>query len=320
MSGEATSVRIISIALRVLLVFVTYAFLLVATAGLVGTAALVRAPAAVPLERESIMGLPVVALASAGLTSLLILRSRWSGSKLALGIGLTFFGAHTLLPELEAWGWRESLPRGPDSPAVSLFAGAVLATMLALAAVVILGRSSPAPELGHSAPAPEAIHGARPRAAAFVELVLDLASAALAYVAIYFILGCSMGWYSAGFGSGSSDKGPLCLARSATLLGAAPELLYVEAVRGFVWALIAMTIARMLRGGVIETALALGAFVALAGPVHALLPSSTPLVDRLSSSSLTVLGSHFTLGILLAFWLSRRAPAFDPRRAESHAR
>jgi hypothetical protein len=310
MSGEATSVRIISIALRVLIVFVTYAFLLVTTAGLVATAELVRAPAAVPLEREPLMGLPVVALASAGLTSFLILRSLWSGSKLALGIGLTFFGAHTVLPELEALGWRESLSRSPGSVGVSLFAGAVLATMLAAAAVVILGRS---------APAPRAIHAARPSAVAFVGLVLDLASAALAYVAIYFGLGCSMGWYSAGLGSAGSETGPLCLARSAALLGATPDLLWVEAVRGSVWALIAATIARMLRGGVIETALALGAFVALAGPVHALLPSSAPLVDPLSSRSLAVLGSHFTLGILLAFWLSRRAPTFDAGRAERHA-
>jgi hypothetical protein len=310
MSGETTSIRIISIALRVLIVFVTYAFLLVATASLVATAELVRAPAAVPLGHESVMGLPVVALASAGLTSFLILRSRWSGSKLALGIGLTFFGAHTVLPELEAVGWRNSLSRSPGSAGVSLFTGAVLAMMLAAAAVVILGRS---------APAPKAIRVARPSAAAFVGLVLDVASAALAYVAIYFGLGCSMGWYSAGLGSGS-DTGPLCLARSAALLGATPDLLWVEAVRGSIWALIAVTLTRMLRGGVIETALALGAFVALSGPVHALLPSSAPLVDPLSSRSLAVLGSHFTLGILLAFWLSRRAPTFEAAgRAERHA-
>jgi hypothetical protein len=310
MSGELTSVRIISIALRVLLVFVTYAFLLVATAGLVGTAELVSTASSVPLEGNSLIGLPVVALASAGLISFIILRSRWSGSKLALGIGLTFFGAHTLLPELEAWGWRHSRSRSPGSVAVSLFAGAVFATMLAPAAVAILRRPAPAPQV---------IHTARPTAAAFMGMALDLGSAALAYGALYFGLGCSMGWYSAGLGSAGSDTGALCLAPSAALLGATPDLLWVEAVRGSVWALVAMTIARMLRGGVIETALALGAFVALAGPVHALLPSSAPLVDPLSSRSVAVLGSHFTLGILLAFWLSPRAPSFDPGRVERHA-
>lgn len=310
MSGETASVRMISIALRVLLVFVTFAFLLVATAGLVATAELVTTPAAIPLPRESLTGLPVVALASAGLTSFLILRSRFSGSRLALRIGLTFFGAHTVLPELEALGFRESLSRGPGSVAVSLFAGAVFAMMLAPAAVVILGRPAPS----------EATPTARPTAGALVGLVLNLGSAALAYVAVYFGLGCSMGWYPAGLHSAGSDTGPFCLANSAALLGAAPELLWVEALRGLVWALIAMTIARMLRGGVIETALTLGAFVALAGPVHALLPSSAALVDPLSARSLAVLGSHFALGVVFAFWLSRRTPSFDPERVESHAR
>ncbi len=309
MSTEAASVRIISVALRVLLVFVAYASLLVATAGLVATAERVAAPGAVPFERESLLGLPVVALASAGLTSFLILRSRFSGSRLALRIGLTFFGAHTLLPELDAFGWRQTLPRGAVSVAVSLFAGAVFATMLASSAVVILGRTGPAREV---------IHAPRASARAIVGLALDLASAAAAYVAIYFGLGCSTGWYDAAPGSAGGESGLLCLGRSATLLAAMPQLWWVEAVRGCVWALVALTIARMLRGSVIEAAVALGAFAALAGPVHSLLPNPALLGHAGAGHSLVVLMSHFAWGVLLAFWLSRAAPSVDASHAKGH--
>jgi hypothetical protein len=76
----------------------------------------------------------------------------------------------------------------------------------------------------------------------------------------------------------------------------------------------------MLRGGLVETALALGGFVALAGPVHALLPSSAALVDPHSARSVAVMGSHFAWGVLLALWLGRRVPSVNAGRVEASAR
>jgi hypothetical protein len=76
----------------------------------------VAAPAAPPAGPEPLRGLPVVALASAGLVPWLVLRSHWLGSKLAVGIALAFFGAHTVLPELEALAAPAAPRRRRDEP------------------------------------------------------------------------------------------------------------------------------------------------------------------------------------------------------------
>jgi hypothetical protein len=286
MSDTSAVVRIGRVMLQVLLVFATYALLLALTDALFSTASLVRMPSAGASASESILRLPAVALASTGVLSFIVLRARCSGASLALRLGLGFFALHTLQPMIEAVGWSQSSARDFGDIPTSLFAGAVFAGLLAPAAVVILGRSRPDPQ-----PAPPQALGT----ASLADWSPRLGAAVLAYLVIYFGLGCWVGWYPSG--RAVCDGG-------SNLLFTAPGLLWIEAIRGLLWALIAILIVQTLRRGVAEASLTLGVLFALAAPVHRLLPSPAWLGDGASDDELAYVASHFVLGVLLASGLT----------------
>lgn len=283
MDQETTPIRIFSTASRVLLVFVTYALLLVATASLVSTAGLVAAPAAPEPGPEPLRGLPIVALASAGLVSWFVLRSRWLGAKLASAVALTFFGVHTVLPELEALAAPGSFSRAESGAAGSWFGGAVFAATFAVAAVVILGRA------GRTEPRLE-------RDAARLTLFFDavkVSAAAGSYAIVHTALGYRWGWSMA----------PEGLASGMTL------------VRGALWALMGLALVRLLRRGAAETSVAVGLFFALGPSAAQLLPSPLLPAAWASRQDWALAASQLATGAALALWFSWKGPRFlAPRR------
>jgi hypothetical protein len=310
MDTESISLRIWSTAARVLLVFVTYALLLVVTNGVVSTSGLVAAPA-VPLPGpEPLRGLPVVALASAGLVSWLALRSHWLGSKLAVGIALTFFGVHTVLPELEALAAPGSFLRGESGAAGSWFGGAVFAATFAAAAVVILGRT------GRVELEPRPYPG---RATSIVADTVKVAAAAGLHGIVHAALGCRWGWYPAP--EGVAFRGPLGFfcpemkgVSGAAFAGG------LELSRSSLWALIGLLLVRLLRRGPTETSLAVGLFFALAAPVQQLLPSPLMPGGWASGQRWALAASQLATGVALALWFSWQGPSFlAPRRGRHSA-
>jgi hypothetical protein len=304
MESERISVRVVSTASRVLLVFVTYALLLVATAGLVSTAGLVAVPATPRPGPESIPGLPIVALASAGLLSWVVLRSHWSGGKLALGLAAAFFCAHTVLPELDARMAPGSFSRPEDGAAGSWFGGAVFAATFAATAVALLGRRR--------------ADGERPlelaRAASILASTLKFALAAALQAITYALLGCRLGWYPAGQLPLRGPVDLLCRGVASSGTTVAPVAGWPELLRGSIWALVGLILVRLLRRGPAETSLAVGLFFALAGPVHQLLPS--PLVPGAwaAGEQMALATSQLVCGAALALWYSWDGPAPLVRR------
>ena len=312
MDTDALSVRIFSTASRVLLVFITYALLLVTTAGLVSISGPVGAPAAPASGSEPLHPLPIVALGSAGLITWVVLRSRWVGAKLAFGVAAAFFGAHTVLPELDALAAPGSFSRGVGGAAGAWFGGAVFAATFGTAAAVILGRTGRA----EHAP-PVQLQSARSLWVGSVKL----AAAAVVQVIVHAGVGCQLGWYRVP--DGFAFRGPLGLfcpdAASAGVAGD-PASSAAALVRGIVWALVGLLLVRLLRRGPAETSLVVGLFFALAGPVHELLPC--PLVPGAWAigTHVALAVSQLSCGAVLALWLSWDGPSFvQPRRAAGEA-
>jgi hypothetical protein len=308
MDTERTSTRILATVSRVLLVFVTYALLLVATAGLVSTAGLVAAPATPPPGPEPLRGLPVVALASAGLVSWLVLRSHWLGSRLAVGLALAFFGVHTLLPELEALAAPGSYSRGGNGAAGSWFGGAVFAATFAAAAVVILGHT------GRTQLKPRRDPG---RASSIVDTVKVAAAAGLHSV-VHAALGCRWGWYPAP--ERVAFRGPLGFfcpemegSSGAAFAG------WLELARSSLWALVGLLLVRLLRRGPAENSLAIGLFFALAAPVQQLLPSPLTPGDWASGHRSALAASQLATGVAFALWFSWQGPSFLAPRRRAHS-
>jgi len=303
MDTEKLSVRILSTASRVLLVFITYALLLVATTALVATSGLVAAPASPAAGPEPLRGLPVVALADAGLLSWLVLRSRWVGVRLATALALAFFGVHTILPELEAAAVPGSFSRAGGGAAGAWFGGAVFAATLAAAAVVILRRT------GRTEPTAEVV---RRDGTALLADTLKIAAAALVLLIVHAAFGCRWGGYPVP--PGFAFRGPFELLCPSIAGGGATG---IELVRASVGALTGWVLVRSLRGGALETSLIVGSFSALAGPVHELLPLPLVAGDWASGQHWALAASRFVLGLALGFWFCWSGPAFVARRGQA---
>jgi hypothetical protein len=303
---EPNVFRIFSTAARVLLVFVSYALLLLVAASVVAFAGLVPAVTLPQPGSERVQGLPVVALASAGLLCWLVLRSRWSGAKLALGCGLAFFCTHTVLPELDALVVPGSQSSSAGGAAARWLGGGLFAATVAVAAVVILARTRPS----------ELAPANRGQASILADTVKVAAAAALQLI-VHAALGCRWGWYPAP--QGLAFRGPLeLLCPDFDAFGAASG--GIELARASLWALIGLGLVRVLRRGPLETALAVGAFFALAAPVRQLLPSPLVPGEWVLGQRWALGASQLATGAALALWLRWPGPRFSrPRRAGGSA-
>src|SRR5207245_1695919 len=73
--------------------------------------------------------------------SLIILRSRWAGWKLALAIALVFYVVMTVMGQIESLVFLTSLPAG-TVPRLFLL-GAIVAALVSPIAVIVLGKWNP---------------------------------------------------------------------------------------------------------------------------------------------------------------------------------
>jgi hypothetical protein len=287
-----------------MLVLVTYALLLLVTTTLVSIFGSSPAVASPQPGSEEIHGLPIVALASAGLVCWIVLRSRWSGAKLAFSIALAFLGAHTVLPDLEALAVPGSFSTRAGGVA-RWIGGAVFAITFATATVVILGR------LRRSEIEQAPIHGASVR-----EDAMKIGVSTALQLVLHAAFGCRWGWYPPPEGLA---LGFLCPSFATLGVVGAASGGALELVRALLWSLIGLALVRLLNRGAIETSLAVGAFFALADPVRQLLPSPLVAGEWASGKQWTLATTQLATGMTLALWLGWRGPRLPtPREDQLH--
>jgi hypothetical protein len=249
-------------------------------------------------------GLLVIALVSVGLVAALILTSRWSGWRLAVGLGLAWYGAVTFLTQIETWYFLTSLSVDPRMLPALFAMGIPTAFLFVPAAVWILGRGG----RQEAAPPPEPQVGRNERV-----WIGKLAAIAVIYVVLYWTAGYFIAWQNPelrAFYGRPGDALPF-LAHTADTLRNDPWLLPFQLLRGLLWALCALPVILGSRLSVWWTALLVGLLFSVPQNVaHLIANPLMPLASvRLSHMVETAL-SNFVFGVVVTWILypERRRP------------
>ena len=243
---------------------------------------------------QMLFTLLVVCLVNTLVIAFLVLRSRWTGLRLAATVALVFYGSMTLMPQIEVAVFlgAEELVRK------SLLMGAVIVAPFSALAVLVLGR----------------MRRGETHLDAGVRLRLPLhewiwkgAAGALTYVALYLTFGYFIAWQNPALRElygGSEPEGFLALMQSSVM----SWLLPLQTLRGALWILLALPMIRMMKGHWLEAGLAVGLSFAVLMNSQLLLPN--PLMEesvRMTHLAETA-SSNFLFGLVIAWLFRRRHP------------
>jgi hypothetical protein len=255
----------------------------------------VGSPTMAPADALAAAGaLLAVCVLNAAVVSYIVLRSRWTGGRLMAAIFVVFFGAATVMSQIESAVFLTALPPG-TVPRLFLM-GALVAAPFAVIAVLILGR------LRGDVDATSAPRHALPPS----EWTWKLAVIAVVYVVLYFTFGYFVAWQSPEVREyyGGAMEGSFVAQVSADI-ARRPSLLVVQVVRGLLWAGIGVIVIRMLKGSWKEAALALALLFAVVN-TQLLLPNPyMPEAVRMAHLRETAT-SNFLFGGFVGWLLPRR--------------
>lgn len=198
----------------------------------------------------------LVSAVNALILSYLALRSRWHGWKLAGALFVAQYGIETFMSQIETVVFNQALQLTTEQVVTVFVTGLLRALIFAPLSVWILGKTrrddSASAENTHLVFSP----------AGWAKRLTLLAAL---YVVVYFIFGYFVAWQSADlrqFYSGSTEILPF-FTHMARLLTTDPTLAVIQLGRGYLWVLIVLPIARMFKGGMLETCFALALALAV---------------------------------------------------------
>ena len=242
----------------------------------------------------------IVCFLETAVLTYLILRSRWSGWRLAAAVFFIFYGVTTFMPQIESAVFLTRLPPGM-LPRLFLM-GALIAAPFSVLAVHILGKRKA--EVVDTEPNSRLVMPAS-------EWAWKLVVIALAYVILYFTFGYFVAWrnpavreYYVGIDPGSF------VAQMGTVLRNTPWLVPFQILRAMFWVALALPVIRMMKGRWPETALAVGLLFAVVMNAQLLLPNPfMPEPVRMAHLAETA-SSNLILGVFVG-WLLTPTPRFD---------
>lgn len=257
----------------------------VVSGALLSTAAQENAPAD---AGATLIALLVVSLLNAAVWTYVIRRSSWAGWRLVLTVFLVFYGANTLMPQIETAYFVTRLPPGM-LPRLFL-AGIIIAAVFAPLAVLILGKRRREARL-----TPVKILAGNWAG----KLVLIV----IAYLFLYFTFGYFIAWRSpavrAYYGGGDPES---FLTQIASLIRSEPMLFLLQAVRALLWTAIAMPVIKMMKGAWWEAGLAVALLFAVVNSQllipNPLMPPAVRMAHLVETAT-----SNFIFGWLIVFIL-----------------
>lgn len=258
-------------------------------------------PPAQPTEAASPSAATLLAVCflNAAVMTYVILRSRWAGWRLVATVFLVFYGVTTFMGQIESAVFITRLPPGA-LPRLFLM-GALVAAPFSALAVLILGKRRPSTS--------DAGANARLRMPAS-EWAWKLAVIAIVYVILYFTFGYFVAWrhpevraYYNGVDAGGFFPHMAMVVRDT------PWLIPIQIVRAILWTAIALPVIRMMKGGRLETALAIGVLFSVVMNAQLLLPNPyMPEAVRMAHLAETA-SSNFLFGAFIGWLLSKRHTA-----------
>jgi hypothetical protein len=223
-----------------------------------------------------------------------ILRSRWSGWRLAAAVFLVFYGVSTFMPQIESAVFITRLPAGM-LPRLFLM-GILFAAPFSLLAVLILGkRKATKTDLGENS------RLVMPRS----EWAWKLAVIATVYVILYFTFGYFIAWKNPAVREyyNGSDPGGF-LSQMGTVVRDTPWLVPFQILRSMLWTLLALPVIRSMKGSWQETALLVGFLFAVLMSALLLLPNPYMPESVRMSHLVETASSDFIFGVFIGWLLT----------------
>ena len=225
----------------------------------------------------------------------IILRSRWVGWRFIATVFFVFYGVMTFMSQIESLVFH-ILPPGM-LPRLILM-GVLITAPFSPLAVIILGKRKAEPATVNE-PNSRLLMPAN-------EWAWKLAVIAIAYVILYSTFGDFVAWKNPAVQAyyGGIDEGNF-FAHMKTVFTSALWLIPFQALRGILWALLALPVIRMMKGRWQETAFAVGLLFAVLMNSQLLLP--TPLMPEAVRMThlIETASSNFIFGYLIVWLLHR---------------
>jgi hypothetical protein len=294
--------KYIFLALKIVLLTILYTILFAAGSALLGP----RVPRDPAMQTGALAAMPLVGFVDTVVLAWVILRSNWGGWKLILTTAVCYYGVQTFMAQIETayFGPALGIPLSMV-PGLLLQSLPVVLVFIPLA-VLILGKGR-----GGDADPTAAERLQMPAG----QYAWKLAVIAVLYALLYFSFGYFVAWQNprlaAMYGNGANHE-----------VFNNFKLVPLQLVRGVLWALFALPIIRMSKGGAWQIALLVGVLLALPmNIVHALPNPFMPDPSVRLSHFIETATSNFIFGVLLTrLILWRPAPRTLTATAQTKAR
>jgi hypothetical protein len=241
------------------------------------------------------LALLIVCLLNSAVMAHVIVRSRWSGWRLAGAVFVVFYGVTTFMSQIESAVFLTRLPAGMV-PRLFLM-GIVIAVPFSLLAVLILGKWKGEPAAGNNT------RLEMPR----TEWAWKLSVIAVVYVTLYFTFGYFIAWrnpelreYYAG-----QDHGGF-LPHMDYVLRNQTWLLPFQVLRSLLWVAIALPVIRMLKGPWQEAALSVGLLFSVVMNAQLLLPNPFMPEGVRMTHLVETASSNLIFGLFVGWLLTHR--------------
>jgi hypothetical protein len=291
MSVRAVFVLAVKVVALTILFFVCF--------GVAGALALPSVESAPPSEQSNAaIALVAVSLLNTLVLTYFILRSRWSGWRLAVTVFVVLYGVATVMSQIESAFFLTRLPPGMVGQ-LFLF-GAIVAALFSPVAVLVLRR-------GTGAVSDETARTFEMRPS---ELVWKVPLVVALYIVLYFSFGYFVAWQSPAVRAyyGGTDPGSF-LTQMRAVLGDTPWLVPFQVLRGLMWTALALLVVASTKGPRWVVALALGLVFAVVENSLLLLPNPfMPEAVRMAHLAETA-SSNFVFGCATGWLLGPRTGA-----------
>jgi hypothetical protein len=269
---------------------------------LIGSTAVAGAmPAHAPSEPGLVpttSGLLIIALADLLVIASLVLTSRWSGWRLGLSLALAYYGAVTVVTQMDTWYYLSSINVGPQLLARLLLMGVPPACLFIPLAVWGLGKG-------------RATADASPNLALVMPVrqwTWKLATLVVAYLVLYWGAGYFIAWQNPELRAfyGQPGKALPFFTHTADTLLHDPVLFPFQILRALVWVLCALPVIRGSRLNPWWTALVVGLFFSVPQNVgHIMANPFLPIASVRLSHMIETASSSFLFGAVVVRLLHR---------------
>jgi hypothetical protein len=234
-----------------------------------------------------------VAAVNAFIITVVILRSRWSGWKLALGLSVAYYGVVTFMSQIETGYFAESLGVDGETLVRLFLTGLPVALIFIPLAVWIWGKArSKAADIQITSNLPVNVK----------EWVWKLGLIAVLYAVVYFTFGYFVAWQN-------PSLVDMYDAASHPQVFNNARLVPFQLLRGVLWGLLAVLLLHILRGNNREKAILVGVMFAVPMSIGLIFPNNPFMPDASVRMShlVELLSSNSLFGILSVVILTYRS-------------